>query len=153
MHKPLEGACGKCYTMLNIQGLTLRKRGCLFQRRGGVVTMRMKRIFTAALTAALISTLFVMPVSAHGHGHHRQARTVQTVQTVQTVNTTDTVNTECPVCTVEGCTETGRHTHDGYDYCGYNHADGYCDGSCATVSASGSTTSGCGYRGGRHGCH
>lgn len=118
--------------------------------------MRMKRIFTVALTAALVSTLFVMPVSAHGHGgHHRQTRTVQTVQTVQTV---DTLDTECPVCTVEGCTEVGRHTHDGHDYCGYNHTDGYCDGSCVTASASGSAASGStasGYghhRGGRHGC-
>lgn len=104
--------------------------------------MRMKRLLTAAMTAALVSTLFVMPVSAHGHGHYRQTRVV-----------VDTVDTECPVCTVEGCTEEGRHIHDGHDYCGYDHADGYCDGSCVTVSTSRSTGSGCGYRSGRHGCH
>lgn len=115
--------------------------------------MRLKRFFAAAMTAALVSTLFVMPVSAHGHGHHRQVQAVQTVKT-NTVNTVDTVDTECPVCTVEGCTEAGRHTHDGHDYCGYDHADGYCDGSCAAVSNSGSTRSaGYGHHGGgRHGC-
>lgn len=79
--------------------------------------MRIKRLLTAAAATAMASVLFVMPVSAHG-GHHRQARTV---------------DTSCPVCTVEGCTETGRHTHDGMDYCGYDHADGYCDHSCESV--------------------
>lgn len=76
--------------------------------------MRLKRLFAAAVTAALAFTLFVMPVSAHGH-HGRQVCQV---------------DTSCPVCTVEGCTEEGRHSHDGHDYCGYDHADGYCDGSC-----------------------
>lgn len=105
-------------------------------QKGGVVIMRMKRLFAAAMTAALISTLFVMPVSAHGH--HRRVQTV---------------DTDCPVCTVEGCTEEGRHIHDGHDYCGYDHEDGYCDGTCATVSTSTRTVSRSGHRGGRHGCH
>ncbi len=94
--------------------------------------MRFKRLCAAALTAALASMLFVMPVSAHGHHHSRRIQTV---------------DTSCPVCTVEDCTEEGRHTHDGHDYCGYNHADGYCDGSCVS-----SATVSC--RGGRgHHCH
>lgn len=88
--------------------------------------MYFKKLLAGIATAALVSALFVLPVSAHGH--HRQA-----------VSSTD-----CPVCTFEGCTETGRHTHDGYDYCGYNHADGYCDGSCVTVSRRGY---------GRHHCY
>ena len=79
--------------------------------------MRLKKLFTAAMTAAMVSFLFVMPVSAHGH-HHRQ----------QTSN-----NDVCPVCTVEGCTEEGRHTHDGDYYCGYDHEDGYCDHSCENL--------------------
>ncbi|MBO5033089.1 MAG: hypothetical protein J6D08_14660 [Lachnospiraceae bacterium] len=86
--------------------------------------MLFQKLFTAAVTAALTSVLFVMPVSAHGH-HSRQAQTV---------------DTSCPVCTVEDCTEEGRHSHDGHEYCGYNHADGYCDGTCF----SGNAVSGCG---------
>ena len=94
--------------------------------------MHFRRRFTAVTAAALLAVLLAMPVSAHGHhGHHRQS----------------TVDTSCPVCTVEDCTEEGRHTHDGHDYCGYNHADGYCDGSCVS-----SATVSC--RGGRgHHCH
>ena len=102
--------------------------------------MRLRKLFMAALTAAMVSMIFVMPVSAHGH-HNR---------------TTVATDTSCPVCTVEGCTEVGRHTHDGHDYCGYDHKDGYCDYSC--VNASDDTTSGktvsrgrCGAR--RHCCH
>lgn len=86
--------------------------------------MRFKKLFTALTTAVLVSAFFVMPVSAHGHHGHHEQRYTQTVE-----------NTDCPVCTVDGCTEAGRHTHDGHDYCGYNHESGYCDGSCeAAVS-------------------
>lgn len=107
--------------------------------------MRLRKLFTVALTTALVSMVFVMPVSAHGH-HSR---------------TVTEADTSCPVCTVEGCTEEGRHTHDGHDYCGYDHEDGYCDHSCETASddtTSRKTTSGktvsrsrCGTR--RHHCH
>lgn len=96
--------------------------------------MSIRKLFRTIAAVTLISVLFVTPVSAHGH-HHRQ-----------TVQTTDT---SCPVCTVEGCTEEGRHAHDGYDYCGYDHADGYCDGTCAAVN----TTTARSARGGHHGCH
>lgn len=92
-----------------------------------------RKKIACAVAAGMVAALFtVSPAFAHGHGHHRRV---------------DTVDTSCPVCTVEGCTETGRHVHDGHDYCGYNHSSGYCDGSCAAVSGSGSH---CG-RG--HGCH
>lgn len=50
--------------------------------------MRLGKLLTAVAAAAMVSVLFVMPVSAH-HGHHRQAA----------------AGTGCPVCTVEGCTE------------------------------------------------
>ena len=105
--------------------------------------MRFKKLLTAVATASLISVLFVMPVSAHGHhgaqGHHSQtSNTTVTSETTTSEATTSgaTVsdNTDCPVCTVDGCTETGRHSHDGHDYCGYNHESGYCDGSCETAS-------------------
>lgn len=88
--------------------------------------MHFKKLFTAAAAVALISAFFVLPVSAHGHHH-------------QTTSPTD-----YPVCTVDGCTEEGHHTHDGNYYCGYDHESGYCDGSCETVSRR---------RSGRHRCH
>ncbi len=92
--------------------------------------MHIHRRLTVLMSVAVLTVLMVMPVSAHGHhGHHRQ----------------QTVDTSCPVCTVDGCTETGRHTHDGCEYCGYDHEDGYCDGTCVNVSRRG-----CGRR---RGCH
>lgn len=39
----------------------------------------------------------------------------------------------CPVCAVDGCDQTGHHLHDDTVYCGYPHAHGYCDGSCAAA--------------------
>lgn len=82
--------------------------------------MRLKKLFTAAMAAAMVSFLLVMPVSAHGHhGHH---------------DSSSSNNGVCPVCTVEGCIEIGRHTHDGEYYCGYDHKDGYCDYSCERTS-------------------
>ncbi len=106
--------------------------------------MRFKKMLTAVVAASLISVLFVMPVSAHGH-HGNQGHHNQTSQATVTSEATVSDNTDCPVCTVDGCTETGRHSHDGHDYCGYNHESGYCDNSCETTSHhtdSGTTTSG-----------
>ncbi len=93
-----------------------------------------RKIAAAAAAGVLAAALVTFPAAAHGHGHHRQASSV-------------TCDTSCPICTVEGCTETGRHTHDGHDYCGYDHSGGYCDRSCETVSDTGSRG------GGHHGCH
>ena len=75
--------------------------------------MRRKPIAAVAV-CMLVSMIFVFPASAHGHGHHRQ-----------------TSNTYIHVCTIEDCTESGYHLHDGVTYCGYAHSSGYCDGSCA----------------------
>ena len=90
--------------------------------------MNIKKLLAVGAVVAM-SSAFAIPTFAHGH--HRR--------THATVNYT-------AICTIESCTETGRHTHDGVDYCGYDHSCGYCDGSCVTQS-----NYGCG--GGHHGCH
>ena len=76
--------------------------------------MQIKRLFAYGAAGLLMAGMAVMPVSAHGH--HGQAGAAK-----QTV---------CSVCTVEGCTTTGLHTHDNTTYCGYAHA-----GAGATVPA------------------
>lgn len=90
-----------------------------------------KKFITASAAGMMAAMLVAFPASAHGH--HRQAAAV---------------DTSCPVCTVEGCTETGRHYHDDHEYCGYEHSNGYCDHSCETVSSYTSS-----YHRGHHGCH
>ncbi len=105
--------------------------------------MHIKKMLTAVTASMLIASLIVMPVSAHGH--HGRTRTAST-----------TVTTQCPVCTVEDCTETGHHTHDGETYCGYDHTNEYCDGSCGSCGTygCGTTTTYSGSHHGRgHGCH
>lgn len=108
--------------------------------------MYIKKMLTAVTAGMLIASLIVMPVSAHGH--HGRTRTAST-----------TVTTQCPVCTVEDCTETGHHTHDGEVYCSYDHDCGYCDGSCGYCDGScgycqTTTTSSGSHHGRRHnGCH
>lgn len=122
--------------------------------------MHMKKLFTAAVTAALVSVIFVMPVSAHGHHHGSHGHTCnygaqiqtpsadvqnQTPDTDSRIQNSDTdtqtqnpdydtqiqnSDTYCPVCTIEGCTEKGRHIHNDKEYCGYNHESGYCDNTC-----------------------
>lgn len=90
--------------------------------------MAIKKLLAVSVVCLFSSACLVFP--AFAHGHHRRTQTY----------------TNCPaVCTIESCTETGRHTHDGVTYCGYNHSSGYCDGSCATTTNS--------YCGGHHGCH
>lgn len=93
-----------------------------------------RKMAIAAGAAVMAAAIVAFPAAAHGYGHHRQEQAAVT-------------DTSCPVCTVEGCTETGRHTHDGHDYCGYEHSSGYCDGTCQNNS-----DTGC-YNGGHHGCH
>lgn len=95
--------------------------------------MRLGKLLTGAALAAMVSVLFVTPVSAH-HGHRRQAN----------------VDYRYPVCTVEDCTEEGRHLHDDEYYCGYDHDCGYCDGSCVDSSQQPYSGNGCG---GRHHSH
>lgn len=82
--------------------------------------MRTRKTMTAVAACMLASVIFAFPASAHGHGHHRR-----------------TTDNYVHVCTIEGCTETGRHLHDGVSYCGYSHSSGYCDGSCARTEGSG----------------
>ena len=90
--------------------------------------MNIKKLLAVGAVVAM-SSAFAIPTFAHGHHRRTQA----------TVNYT-------AICTIESCTETGRHTHDGVDYCGYDHSCGYCDGSCVTQSNYGCC-------GGHHGCH
>lgn len=78
--------------------------------------MHRKRLIAGGLTALMVATL-VFPVSAHC-GRRRTA---------------EPANTACYVCPVEDCTEMGRHSHDGTVYCGYDHADGICDGQCLDI--------------------
>lgn len=119
-----------------------------------------KKMFLAGTAAVLAFSLSVFPAFAHGHhGGHHGNRTAVTVpdgnyNTGVAGNTdinadagisadpdTETVPGTYPVCTFEGCTETGRHLHDGSYYCGYYHNGGYCDGSCIGSSATVSDSS------------
>ncbi len=87
--------------------------------------MRIQKLLALGAAAVLSSACFALPAFAHGHHGRAQAYT------------------SCPaVCTIDSCTEIGRHTHDGVTYCGYNHSSGYCDGSCVTTTN----------YGGHHGC-
>ncbi len=120
-----------------------------------------KKMILAGMAAVLTVSLSVLPASAHGHGgHHGGHHGNGMTQTVPNSNyntgavgntdinagadlsadtnvpaapNTDTAaaSSAYPVCLFEGCTETGHHIHDGSYYCGYHHASGYCDGSCA----------------------
>ena len=88
--------------------------------------MRIKKILAAGAAGILAVALFVMPVSAHHGrcgGHHGQNQDT----------TTPSASTTCGVCHWEGCTSTGRHTHNGTTYCGFDHGSGICDGNCATL--------------------
>ena len=65
-----------------------------------------------------------------------------------------TVDASCGLCTVEDCAITGRNTHRGVTYCGYDHADGVCDCVClnAAPAQTGEPASyGYGHHGGHHG--
>ncbi len=99
--------------------------------------MRIKRLFAYGAAGLLMAGMVVTPVSAHGH--HSQTDTA--------------TKAVCSVCTVEGCTETGYHTHDGQAYCGYNHANGYCDNSCVGQSSGQSAGQGVRQSGGHHSGH
>lgn len=77
-----------------------------------------KRAAAFLLTASILA----VPASAHGHSGQKGHRTW-------------TQSDTCTVCSVEDCTRTGRHTHRGVTYCGYDHEDGVCDGTCYAVCA------------------
>lgn len=86
--------------------------------------MWVKKLFACGAVGILLAGSLVAPVSAHGH--HRQAEVTDKI---------------CSLCTVEDCTETGYHIHDSQVYCGYDHACGYCDGSCGVIEVC--TVKGC----------
>ena len=88
--------------------------------------MWMKKVLAYGSAGLLAAGLMVMPVSAHGH--HAQ--------------TTVPADQVCGLCTVTDCAIVGLHTHDSQTYCGYDHAGGYCDGSCGAVGVC--TVDGCG---------
>ena len=87
-----------------------------------------KRIATGVVTA-MTAVMLVVPASAHS-GHYRQSNTSVQAQPVIA---------SCNVCTTADCHTTGRHSHGGVTYCGYDHADGVCNGSCAALC----TVTGC----------
>ena len=70
--------------------------------------MSLRKIFISALCAACAVSLLVP--AAFAHGCHRRAQSAQ-----------------CGLCTVEGCTLTGPHTHGGKRCCGDHHSDGFCE--------------------------
>lgn len=79
--------------------------------------MLMGKVLAYVSAGLLAAGLMVMPVSAHGHH----------------AGTTIPADLVCGLCTVMDCVNTGLHTHDEQTYCGYDHAGGYCDGSCGAV--------------------
>ena len=95
--------------------------------------MHIRKILMTGAAGLVLSAFMVVPVSAHGHHYQSRSETSYSY----------------PVCTVEDCTEEGCHLHDGEHYCGYDHEDGYCDGTCRPVRRSASG----GHHGRRGGCH
>ena len=76
--------------------------------------MSLRKILVSALCAVCAVSLVIPTVFAHGGCRARYRRTVQP-------------------CTVESCTTTGYHYHNGVVYCGHTHGNGLCDGSCAPL--------------------
>lgn len=90
-----------------------------------------KKVMAVAAAAMVMTVMAASPVFAHGHGSRRQA-TVAASNTVSLACTIDGCSETgyhthdshgywgCyPVCTADGCSETGHHTHDGHDCWGY----------------------------------
>ena len=91
--------------------------------------MRIKKWLAVGAVTVLAVSLLAATASAHGqhHGGHHNTYRDSTIH----------------LCTVDGCTQPGRHTHDGITYCGYDHGCGYCDGACLAQTG--------GHHGGHHG--
>lgn len=79
--------------------------------------MNKKKILSTGVACVLLVAALAVPASAHGGhgGGHHGSRSTTTTYTV---------------CTVEDCTKTGRHNHDGVTYCGSNSCanSGTCSG-------------------------
>ena len=82
--------------------------------------MKKGKIALAGVVCTALTIALAVPVFAHsGHSHGYRNDSAQRVQT------------SVSVCTDTGCTASGRHLHDGWIYCGYDHENGLCDGSCS----------------------
>lgn len=82
--------------------------------------MSLKKLLVSALCAACAVSLMIPVAFAHG-GHGRAARGWQSG------------TSRYAVCPVEDCTLTGRHVHNGVTYCGFHHANGWCNGTCIAL--------------------
>lgn len=82
--------------------------------------MSLKKLLVSAL-AALCAVSLLVP-AAFAHGCHSRRSTAQTAAPYR-----------CAVCTVEGCELAGRHYHGSTLYCGHNHPNGLCDGTCVSL--------------------
>ena len=108
--------------------------------------MKLKKVLLCALAAALLT----LPVAAHGHHGGGCGRAVQAaacpVSGCQIARrhahsgsagygqpAASSANARRALCPVEGCEIAGRHVHDSVTYCGYDHAGGFCDGSCRAL--------------------
>ena len=80
--------------------------------------MSLRKLLISALAAACAASLLGPAAFAHG-GCHGGARRTQPVR--------------CGVCAMDGCEVSGRHVHGRATYCGYDHENGVCDGSCAPL--------------------
>ena len=115
--------------------------------------MVFKRVAAFLLAASIVT----VPAFAHGHGGAKGHRVWMAEPTTYTV------------CPLDSCEVAGRHVHNGVTYCGYDHAYGFCDGTClnpvqptapaVTAPATTSNTTGTNYSygyghhgGGHHGC-
>lgn len=104
--------------------------------------MLRKKWMTMGLSVCLAAVLMTAPAYAHGHhsrGHHsttgRSCRVSVNAGTAESVpgcpaHAGGSVDGSCLVCGIDGCTQTGHHLHEDAVYCGYPHANGYCDGTC-----------------------
>lgn len=82
--------------------------------------MSLRKVLITLLCAMCAVSLLIPAAFAHG-GHGRGAGGRQTRAY------------QCAVCPVEGCELAGRHYHNGALYCGHNHANGWCDGTCVAL--------------------
>ncbi len=101
-----------------------------------------RKVAALGLSVLMSMSVVTVPAFAHGHhsgGHHRRAvadcpvradAAVTDGMTVPGCPVHDGSGADCPVCTIEGCTEAGHHYHNDEVYCGYRHGHGYCDGTC-----------------------
>lgn len=124
----------------------------------------LKKFISTALAGLALCSLLAVPALAHGHhGGHGHYRTAQpaTCEPCTVEGCTEVgrhlhdgtyycgAQPRYELCPVEGCTVVGRHLHDGTYYCGACHAEGYCDGECPLASPE-TPSRYCGHHGSRH---